>query len=529
MAKARRRKESSFEPEQIKSVFLFGHPNKEKLAVLQRMQAAFVMLVNSDIQKLSKEPESFLQLVLNDKKGMRPLEKSMRLPDVNSAFCQNAFDMAVTHLANYLDTIRLELYAQGQTIFTQSKILFGHSIMGDSVELMINHLKELNSGKSAKPFYTECICKLETMSPDEFQFQMKELQDQYQAARLEYRLPTVRNVSVPLDSRLMKLEESHSIKAPYAITITNAFEKNSRFCVPIDTSRHSMHKIRSNKMAGTVVFTIKDGILRIGWSYKKHLKQPKTSEIMGVDVGISDTLHTSDHHAIGSMKDVIDFYHKEVEPAFAELSKLRNKKRSIRHYLHKHDLPEDVGRSLIQKMDRLEQMIQTMEAPYRKKRHYYALLDQEIKASVSAYLHEISEETLTVLEKLDMKEFKKSRRVNGMFSVFARGKLQEKLIRELNWHGYDFMEVVPDYTSQVCPVCSHLQAENRNGKEFHCLCCGYTEDADYVGSQNIRNRATDQEVLDACDTYKYNHRALQKQLKLIYRSRNEQYLQSRTI
>ena len=488
MAKARRRKESTVEPEQIKSIFLFGHPNKEKLAVLQRMQAAFVMLVNTDIQKLSKDPDIFLQLVLSDKKGMRPLEKSMRLPDVNSAFCQNAFDMAVTHLSNYLDTIRLDLYAQEQTIFTQSKILFGHSIMGDSVELMINHLKELNSGKSTNSFYTECICKLETMSPDEFRFQMKELQDQYQAARLEYRLPTVRNVSVPLDSRLMKLEESHGIKAPYAITITNAFEKNSRFCVPIDTSRHSLHKIRSNKMAGTVVFTMKDGILRIGWSYKKHLKQPKTSEVMGVDVGISDTLRTSDHHAIGSMKDVIDFYHKEVETAFAELSKLRN-----------------------------------------KKRHYYALLDQEIKTSVSAYLHEISEETLTVLEKLDMKEFKKSRRVNGMFSVFARGKLQENLIRELNWHGYDFMEVVPDYTSQVCPVCSHLQAENRNGKEFHCLCCGYTEDADYVGSQNIRNRATDQEVLAACDTYKYNHRALQKHLKLIYRSRNEQYLQSRTI
>lgn len=35
MAKARRRKESSFEPEQVKSVFLFGHPNKEKLVILQ--------------------------------------------------------------------------------------------------------------------------------------------------------------------------------------------------------------------------------------------------------------------------------------------------------------------------------------------------------------------------------------------------------------------------------------------------------------------------------------------------------------
>ena len=67
------------------------------------------------------------------------------------------------------------------------------------------------------------------------------------------------------------------------------------------------------------------------------------------------------------MSPVIDFYHEEVEPAFAELASLRNKKRKIKHFLRKHDLPEDVRRSLIKKMDHLERMIQTAEAPYRKK------------------------------------------------------------------------------------------------------------------------------------------------------------------
>ena len=501
MARARRRKESPFEADQVKSVFLYGHPNKEKLASLKKMQAAFIMLVNSEIRTLAENPDIFLQLVLNDKKGMRTLEKSMRQKGLNSAFCQNAFDMAVTHMSNRLDSIRLDIYAQEQSIFTQSKALFGHAIMGHTREAMLEHLKEMNSGKRENPFYTECIKKLEAMDPLEFQFQMKELTDRYYCTEREYKLPFLRNASVPLDSRLMKVEESAGIQAPYVITVTNAFEKGKRFCVPLDTSRHSLHKIRSNRMAGTVVYSIRNGVLRIGWSYKKHMKQPKISNLIGVDVGISDSLHTSGDRVIGSMKPVIDFYHKEVETAFAELSSLRNKKRRISHYLR---------------------------TPYRKKRHYYAMLDQEIKSSVDAYLHGITKDTLTVLEKLDMKEFRKSRRINGMFSVFARGKLQEKLLRELNWRGYDFMEVVPDYTSQVCPVCSNLQAENRNGKIFHCLCCGYEADADYVGAKNIKARAADQEVLEVCEVNKYNHGNLQNALKMVYRERNAQYLQSRT-
>ena len=104
-----------------------------------------------------------------------------------------------------------------------------------------------------------------------------------------------------------------------------------------------------------------------------------------------------------------------------------NKKRSISHYLRHHDLPEDVRRSLIEKMDRLEKMIQTTDAPYRKKKHYYAMLDTEIRSAVDAYIGSIDADTLTVLEKLDIKEFNKSHRTNAMFSNFARGRLQQKL------------------------------------------------------------------------------------------------------
>ena len=129
------------------------------------------------------------------------------------------------------------------------------------------------------------------------------------------------------------------------------------------------------------------------------------------DTGIVDAFYTSDGKGIGTMSDVIQFYHEQVEPAFAELSKLRNKKRAIQHYVRHHQLPDDVRRSLIAKIDRLEHMICTMSAPYKKTRHYYNMLNHEIKQSISVYIKELTPDTMTVLEKLDIREFRKSRRL----------------------------------------------------------------------------------------------------------------------
>lgn len=524
MPKVRERKDSSFELSQAKSVFLYGKPNQAKLAMLTKCQRAYQDLVNRDILILSGTAGITMQLVKSDKKSpeMRSLEKSMRVPGYNSAFCQNAFDAAVTHLSSRYDSIRLDMYASLRNIFCQSKVLFAMAVDGCAREAMTAAMQGLAC--ATRPFYQECADTLRSMADDAFAVQMMEFQDFYASACLEFQAPQLRSVSVPLDSRLMKIEPSKGIKVPYVITVSDPFTKNSRIQIPLDTSRHSLHKIRSNDMAGTVMMQVRNGNVRIGWSYERKLSQPKTSKTVGVDTGILDAFHTSEAGSIGSMKEAMDFYQDTVEPAFAELSKLRNKRRAICHYLRSHkNLPMDVRRSLIQKADRLERMMQTMEAPYRKKRCYYGMLDQEIHAAVESYIRLIGHDTLTVLEKLDIREFKKSRRVNGMFSMFARGKLQETLMSQLNWRGYDFMEVVPDYTSQVCPECFNLDPENRSGKTFSCTCCGHKDDADHNGSVNIKARAEDKELLALCEKYKYQHKALQGQMKILYATRNQEW------
>ena len=520
MPKARKKKSSEFEASPVKSVFLFGKPNKRKLDLLWQMERKYVELINFNIEALMAVPDIHVQLIKNDKKDsyVRQLQKQLRPKDINSAFCQNAFDASFTKLSNRLDAVRLEMFKTIDSIFCQSKVLFGLCLDCANKDKMIASLNEVIKAARIKKdinFYLDCIAQLQNMSADEFEEQMMEFRDLYDMVSIQFKTPHVKSEAIPFDSRLMRIELSTDTVMPYVITLTNPFEKGNRISIPINTSRHSLHKIQANRMAATVTVKPEGTKVRIGWSYAKSLKKPETTVSMGVDTGIKDSFFLSDGRSIGSMKDVIDYYHREVEPAFAQLSSLRNKKRNISYYVRHHkSLPLDVRRSLIQKMDRLEHMIRTADAPYRKKRAYYNMLNHEIRQNVKAYMSCITHDTLTVFELLDIKEFEKSHRLNGDLSTFARGRLQQKLMSELNWYGYDYVEVPPDFTSQTCPICSYRNAENRsivNSKLFKCGCCGYEDDADHVGAVNIRNRAADRELLKLCKEAK-NHKEMQSRL-----------------
>ena len=520
MPKARKKKSSEFEASPVKSVFLFGKPNKGKLDLLWQMEHKYVELINFNIEALMAVPDIHVQLIKNDKKDsyVRQLQKQLRPENINSAFCQNAFDTAFTKLSNRLDAIRLEMLKTIDSIFCQSKVLFGLCLDGvtkDEMTACLNKVVNAVRNRKDTAFYLDCIAQLQAMSADEFEAQMMEFHELYDMVSIQFKTPHVKSEAIPFDSRLMRIEPSTDTVMPYVITLTNPFVKGNRISIPVNTSRHSLHKIQAGRMAATVTVKPEGTKLRVGWSYAKSLRKPATTVNMGVDTGIKDSFFLSDGRSIGSMKDVLDFYHREVELAFAQLSSLRNKKRSISYYVRHHkNLPLDVRRSLIQKMDRLEHMIRTTDAPYRKKRTYYNMLNHEIKQDVKTYMSCITHDTLTVLELLDIKEFEKSHKLNGDLSTFTRGRLQQKLMSELNWHGYDYVEVPPDFTSQTCPICSFRNAENRstvNSKLFKCGCCGYEDDADHVGAVNIRNRAADRELLKLCKDAK-SHKEMQSRL-----------------
>ena len=90
--------------------------------------------------------------------------------------------------------------------------------------------------------------------------------DMYISLSTEYRIPELKRAQMPLDSRLMKIEKSTDTAMPYVIKVSDALHKNmERVVIPINTSRHSANKIKSHKMAGTVMASLdENGILQVG-------------------------------------------------------------------------------------------------------------------------------------------------------------------------------------------------------------------------------------------------------------------------
>lgn len=65
-------------------------------------------------------------------------------------------------------------------------------------------------------------------------------------------------------------------------------------------------------------------------------------------------------------------------------------------------------------------------------------------------------------------------------------EFRRQLQYKLEWLGGKLFTVPPQYTSQTCPECGHVNKENRKTQaKFSCVRCGFQENADVVGAMNI--------------------------------------------
>lgn len=69
------------------------------------------------------------------------------------------------------------------------------------------------------------------------------------------------------------------------------------------------------------------------------------------------------------------------------------------------------------------------------------------------------------------------------------GEFRRQLDYKLGWQGGYLIAVPPQNTSQVCPACGYISAENRQTQaKFECIECGYENNADLVGAINVLER-----------------------------------------
>ena len=69
------------------------------------------------------------------------------------------------------------------------------------------------------------------------------------------------------------------------------------------------------------------------------------------------------------------------------------------------------------------------------------------------------------------------------------GEFRRQLDYKLAWQGGWLVAVPPQHTSQTCPCCGHVSADNRKTQaKFVCVACGFEANADHVGAINIKAR-----------------------------------------
>ena len=78
----------------------------------------------------------------------------------------------------------------------------------------------------------------------------------------------------------------------------------------------------------------------------------------------------------------------------------------------------------------------------------------------------------------------KTRYVSVSWSFY---ELEQKLIYKAKQNQSTVIKVDPRYTSQCCPVCGHIEKDNRNKKIhlFTCKNCGYKSNDDRIGVMNL--------------------------------------------
>lgn len=135
------------------------------------------------------------------------------------------------------------------------------------------------------------------------------------------------------------------------------------------------------------------------------------------------------------------------------------------------------------------------------------------------YLHKASDQLtrahgFIAIEDLDLRSMTKSAKgtveqpgrnvrakagLNKALLNHGFGEFRRQLEYKARWRGGVVVAVPPAFTSQVCPRCQHVSADNRRSQaSFACVECGHSANADAVAAENILTRA--RSARSACST-----------------------------
>ena len=189
----------------------------------------------------------------------------------------------------------------------------------------------------------------------------------------------------------------------------------------------------------------------------EHEKMPKTTEKIGLDLGIKELCITSDGRKYENPK-ILRKYEKK-------LAKLQ------RQLAHKEKRSKN----------------------YHKAKKQVALCHEKITNTRKDYLHKISHEIVSenqviVSEKLQIKNMVKNHHLAKSISDVSWYELTRQLEYKSKWNDREYVKIDAFYaSSQLCSACGYQNTETKDlsVREWICPNCGVKHDRDINAAKNI--------------------------------------------
>ncbi|OQX24333.1 MAG: hypothetical protein BWK80_21300 [Desulfobacteraceae bacterium IS3] len=251
--------------------------------------------------------------------------------------------------------------------------------------------------------------------------------------------PVHNGKKMTLSSQIVRIEKSRNSFDLWLIL--TSVGKEIKLNLPLKKHRQFIRWEKIGKPASSVV--IHRDYVQISFEIETGKKR-EDGKSVGIDAGINHLMTTSEREFLGNdVRPLISGIKRKRQGSKA----YRRAKKELSYYIHK-----------------------TVKDYFK---------NSGIRLAVVEKLKNLK---LNTEEKNKTKEFRKT------LSNWNYRELLSIIEMRCEENRVFFRSVSPYKTSQRCPQCTHTQRENRSGEEFECLKCGYSEQADFVGSLNILQR-----------------------------------------
>ena len=214
---------------------------------------------------------------------------------------------------------------------------------------------------------------------------------------------------------------------------------------------------------------------------------PKTNNYVGIDMGVSDLMITSD----GVKYPTIRF-----DKILANKKHYWEKRLARRRLQAQKEIAWDKHNKVLVPRDFSD------FKNYLKAKHMVAKYNEKIANQRNDYLHKLTKslvETYDVIkiEDLKAKNLLKNHKLARAISNQGWSEIRRQLAYKCDWYGKQLVIVNPYKTSQVCSECGYDDGKHTlDVRNWTCPSCGTHHDRDINAAKNIRNLGLGQAVVN---------------------------------